>query len=87
MIINLSLTSSKEKSKTFNSFFAKQCSLIDYGSTLPSLFPFINEKSLWDVDFLVEDIKIIINKLDSNKGHGDNMISIRQTLRRSVKTH
>ena len=34
-----------------NSFFAKQCSLIDNESTLLSLFPLITEKSLSDVDF------------------------------------
>ena len=37
------ITDFKEKSKIFNSF-AKQCSLIDIGSTLPSLFPLITEK-------------------------------------------
>ena len=60
-----------------NSFFAKQCSLIDNGAVLRSLFPLITEKSLSDVDFSVEDIKNIISKLDSNKVHGDDMISIR----------
>ena len=59
-----------------NSFFAKQCSLIDNGSTWPSLFPLITEKSLSDVDFSVEDIKNIIIKLDSNKAHSDDMISV-----------
>ena len=74
---NKFITDFKEKSEIFNSFFAKQCSLIDNGSTLPSLFPLITEKSLSDVDFSVEDIKNIISKLDSNKVHGDDMISIR----------
>ena len=36
----------------------------------------ITEKSLSNVDFRVEDIKNI-NKLDSNKAHGDDLISIR----------
>ena len=57
----------KEKSELFN---------IDNGSTLPSLFPLITEKSLSDVDFSIEDIKKIISRLDSNKAHGDDMISI-----------
>ena len=74
---NKFITDFKEKSEIFDSFFAKQCSLIDNGSTLPSLFPLITEKSLSDVDFLVEAIKNIISKLDSNKAHGDDMISIR----------
>ena len=71
---NKFITDFKEKSKIFNSFFGKQCSLIDNGSTLLSLFPLITDKSLSDVDFLVEQIKI--SKPDSNKAHSDNMISI-----------
>ena len=71
---NKFITDFKEKSKIFNSFFGKQCSLIDNGSTLLSLFPLITGKSLSDVDFLVEQIKI--SKPDSNKAHSDNMIFI-----------
>ena len=59
-----------------NSFLGKQCSLIDNGSALRSLFPLVTEKSLSVVDFSVEDIKNMISKLDSNKAHGDDMISI-----------
>ena len=70
------ITDFKENTKIFNSFFAKQCSLIDNGSTLSSLFPLITEKSLSHVDFSVEDIKNIISNLDSNKAHGEVMISI-----------
>ena len=64
---NKFITDFKEKSEIFNSFFSKQCSLIYNGSTLPSLFPLIIEKSLSDVDFSVEDIKNIISKLYSNQ--------------------
>ena len=74
---NKFITDFKEKSEIFNSFFAKQCSLNDDGSTLPSLFTLIIEKSLSDVDFSAEDIKNIISKLDSNKAHDDDIISIR----------
>ena len=72
---NLSLIS-KKRAKS-NYFFARQCSFIDNGNALPSLFHLITDKSLLDVHFSVEDIKNIINKLDSNKVHGDDMISIR----------
>ena len=65
----------KEKSETCKFFFIKQCLLIGNESSLPSLFPFITDKSLSDVDFSIEDIKN--NKLDSDKSHGDDMISIR----------
>ena len=71
------ITDFKEKSEIFNSFFAKQRSLIDNGSALPSLFPLVTDKSLSDVDFLTEDIKNIISKLGSNKAHGDDMVNIR----------
>ena len=63
------ITDVKEKNEIFNSF-AKQCSLIGNGITLPSLFPLIIEKSLSDVEFSVEGIKNIISKIDSNKAHG-----------------
>ena len=72
------ITDFKEKSGIFNFFFAKQCSLIDHGSILPSLFHLITtDKSLSDIDFSIEDIKNILSKLDSSKAHGDDMISIR----------
>ena len=61
---NKFITDFKEKSEIFNSFFARQCSLIDNGSTLPSLFPLIRDKSLSDVYSSVEDIKNIISKFD-----------------------
>ena len=70
------ITDFKEKSKIFNSLFARQCSLIDNENKLLSLFSLITEKSLSDVDFSVEDIKNITTKLDSNKAHGYDMISI-----------
>ena len=48
----------------FNEHFSGQCSLIQNKSTIPSVFT-------------PHDIKIIINKLDPNKAHGHDMISIR----------
>ena len=74
---NRFITDFKEKSEIFNSFFAKQCSLINNRSTLPSFFLLITEKSLADVNFSVGDIKNIISKLDSNKAYGDDRISVR----------
>ena len=54
---NKFITDFKVKSEIFNPFFAKQCSLIDNGSTLPSLLPLITEKSLSNVDCSVEVIE------------------------------
>ena len=73
---NKFITDFTENSEIFNSFFAKQCSLIDNGCTLPSLFRLITGKSLSDVNFSIEDIKNIINKLDSNEAHGHDMVII-----------
>ena len=71
----------KENSEIFNSFFTKQCSLIDNASTLPLLFPLITDKSLPHVDFPIKNIKNVISKFDSNKARGDDMISIRMLMR------
>ena len=68
---NKFITDFKEKSEIFNSFFAKQSSLIDNGRILSPLFPLTTEKSLLDVDFSVEDIKNIISKLELDKAHSD----------------
>ena len=73
-IINLSL-SSKKRAKSLK--LSEQCSLIDNGSTLTLIFLLITGKSLSDVDFSIPDIKSIISKVNSNKTHGDDMISIR----------
>ena len=67
----------KEKNEILNFFFARQCSLIENESILLSLFPLITNKSLSYVDFPIEDIKDIIRKLDSNKAHSGDMISMR----------
>ena len=50
--------------------------MIDNGSTLPPLFPFITDKSLLDEDFSIKYIKNVITKRDSNEAHDDNMITI-----------
>ena len=67
----------KEKSEILNFYFARQCSLIDNGSILSSLFRLITHKSLSNVDFPIEDIKNIIRKLDSNKAYGGDMSTLK----------
>ena len=61
-----------------NEQFSKQCSLIQNRSTIPSVFTPLTNKSLSSFQFTADDIKIIINKLDPNKAHDHDMISIRQ---------
>ena len=61
----------------FNSFFAKQCSIIDNGSEVPSFLHLKTDKFLSNITFTEKDIEKIIQNLDSNKAHGNDMISIR----------
>ena len=59
----------------FNEHFSKKCSLIQNRSAITSAFKPLNHKSLSSFQFTVNDIKNIINKLDTNQAHG-HMISI-----------
>ena len=74
---NSFVTNFKEKAELFNSFFAKQCSIIDNGSEIPSFLHPKTDKSLSNITFTEKDIEKIIQNLDSNKAHGHDMISIR----------
>ena len=67
----------EKKDDIFYSFFAKQCSLISSDSSLPSKIIKKTDNSLYSVKFSTENILQIINKLDSNKAHGHDEISIR----------
>ena len=60
-----------------NSFFAKQFSIIEKNSVLPSSTIPVTDQYLANTEFTKDDIKRIICKLDSNKAHGHDMISIR----------
>ena len=63
---NKLMTDFRKKADIFNSFFSKQCSVINSDSSL-----------LCKIKFSTENIFQIINKLDSDKSHGHNEISIR----------
>ena len=69
-----------KKSELFNEHFSEQCSLIQNKSTLPSFFTPLNHNLLPFFQFTADDIKSIMNKLDPNKTHGDDMIGIRIKL-------
>ena len=66
-----------KKSDLFNSFFAKQCSIIERNSVLLSSTTLLTDQYLANIEFTKDDIKRIICKLDPNKAHGHDMISIR----------
>ena len=74
---NKFVTDFKEKAELFNSFFAKQCSLIKNDSKLPPRLHLLTDKSLSMVKFANTDILKIIQNLNPNKAHGHEKISIR----------
>ena len=67
----------KEKSELFNSFFAKQCTYIEIGSSLPTQLLRRTNESLNTINFIEDDILNVIRKLDPCKAHGHYQISIR----------
>ena len=74
---NRFVTNFKEKAELFHSFFAKQCSIIDNGSEIPSFLHPKTNQSLSNITFAEKDIEKVIQSLDPNKAHGHDMISIR----------
>ena len=65
-----------EKFRVFHHFFKITNLLLTSKESLTlSLFPLIIDKSFSDVDFSIENIKNI-SKSDSEKAHGNDMISI-----------
>ena len=73
---NKFVTDFKEKAEIFNSFFAKQFSLINSYSSLPFELKKKTDNSLYSVRFSSEDIFKITNHFDSNEAHGHDDISI-----------
>ena len=71
------ITDFKKKAELFNSFFANQCSLINNNSQLPPTLSYKTNERLSSVKITDDDILKIIAKLDLNKAHGHDKISIR----------
>ena len=66
----------KKKAELFSSFFLSQCSLMNNNSQLsPTLFYQKNER-LSSVKITIDDILKIMSKLDPNKAHVHDKISI-----------
>ena len=74
---NKFITDFKEKAELFNHFFVNQCSLLSNNSVLPTNLPQLTTKCLDSIDFSSSDIVKIISRLDPNKAHGHDMLSIR----------
>ena len=67
----------KEKAELFNHFLVYQCSLLSNNSVLPTNLPQLTSKCLDSIHFSISDIAKIISRLDPNKAHGHDMLSIR----------
>ena len=76
MKTNLSQTS-KKKLNYLTIFFVNQCSLLSNNSVLPTNLPQLTSKCLDSIHFSSSDIVKIISRLDPNKAHGHDMLSIR----------
>ena len=70
------VTNFADKAEIFNTFFAKQCALINTPSILPP-FSYVTHHRLNTVDFVPEKLASIIKSLNPNKTHGLDEISVR----------
>ena len=73
---NILVSDVSEKASIFNSYFAKQCSLIDTGSILPPE-QFLTGLRLENLEFNEDKIESLINSLNVSKAHGWHDISAR----------
>ena len=71
------VTDFQEKANIFNSFFAKQCTLVLNNSVFPREFIYMTEKRIQSITFSESDVIKIIRALDVNKAHGHDNISVR----------
>ena len=65
-----------KKAELFNCFFAKQCSIINNSSELPSNILKKADKSISTVTFTSDDIATLIRNLDPSKAHGHDMLKV-----------
>ena len=70
------ITDFKEKAETFNSFFAKQCTIVKSTSQLSTDSFKKTNNCLSAVHFTKDNTAKIIKNRDPNKAHGHDMISI-----------
>ena len=71
------LSEIKAKRELFNLYFAGQCTPLVNNSQLSTRFTTHTNSIVTLIDFSVEQVSNIIKKLDPNRAHGHNKISIR----------
>ena len=74
---NAFVTDFRKKAELFNSYFTNQCTLINSNNTLPVTVQYWTDKRRSSFDFSEDDILKVIQKLDPNKSHDHDSISIR----------
>ena len=67
----------KAKANLFNEFFSKQCTPLSNNSSLPSFPSNLSSSKLATVNINKDDILNIIRRLNTNKAHGHDDISIK----------
>ena len=77
MIENKFVTDIKMKGKTFNKFFAEQCTPLNNDSSIPSNQIFLTQSRLGSLVFNEGEMLNIIRALNIQKAHGHDDISIR----------
>ena len=76
LLQNRYMTKYKDKTELFINFFVNQCFLIDNSSILPFVLFEQTENVISSISFSSDYITKIIQKLDPDKAHGHDMISI-----------
>ena len=66
-----------EKAELFNSFFSKQCSLINNDSTLPTPIQYLTNNRLSSITFSQDNISKIVQNLDSGQVQAHDNTSTR----------
>ena len=71
------VTNFQVKPNIFNSFFAKQCTLVSNNNVLPSELTYMTEGRIQSITFSESDVIKIIRAFDVNKAHGHDNISVK----------
>ena len=70
LVDNKLVTDFLDKANLLNNIFAKQCTPISNGSTVPVNINFETREWVSPLEFCVDDVVKIIRSLDQNKAHG-----------------